>query len=150
MYKFYKHGYQIFIPWDVNVNIQIRRFNGEWSAWQSAHDKTDYLNNVCYELQQQINAIHGRIDNVQTHKLTDGSGFCQNLGSCNWNDVKTCGYYMGSSTTNAPEDSADWFMVHVIAHNDIWCEQIATAFATTQKRYVRYQTNGSWTAWRSL
>lgn len=150
MYKFYNHGYQIFIPWDVNVNIQIRRFNGEWNAWQSAHDKTTYLNNVCYELQQQIYAINGRINNVQTHVLTDPSGHCRNLGACDWNNVKTCGYFMGSNTTNAPENSADWFMVHVMSHNDIWCEQIATAFASTRKRYIRHQTNGSWTAWRSL
>ena len=105
--------------------------NGTWAPWREFIDSA-------------------QLNNVQTHKLSDNSGFCRNLGACNWNDVNTCGYYMGSNTTNAPENSADWFMVQVIAHNGIWCEQIATAFATTQKRYIRYQTNGSWTAWRSL
>lgn len=97
-----------------------------------------------------INEINTRELNGQQYKLSDNYGYCQNLHGCNWNDVKRCGYYMGASTTNAPENSSDWFMVHVMAHNDIWCEQIATAFSSTQKRYIRYQLNGSWTAWRSL
>ena len=115
-----------------NTKMYIRgREDGRWAPWREFIDSA-------------------QLNNTQTHKLSDNSGFCQNLGSCNWNNVKTCGYYMGAGTTNAPENSADWFMVHVIAHNEIWCEQIATAFATTQKRYIRYQTNGSWTTWRSL
>ena len=150
-YNNHNHGYQICIPWDANINISERRFNGSWTAWGSVHDKTSYLNNVCSQLQVQINDLHSRIDSaVASYKFTDSSGNCQNLGSVDWNTVKRSGYFMGSGTTNAPENSGDWFMVKVMAHNSIWCEQIATAFATTQKRYIRYQTNGSWTAWRSL
>ena len=131
-------GHQIATAWHDNATYIRRKINGTFDEWRRLVE-----NSITDNLQNQLN-------NVQTHRLSDGSGFCQNLGSCNWNEVKKCGYYMGSNTTNAPENSADWFMVHVIAHNDIWCEQIATAFASTQKRYVRYQTNGSWTAWRSL
>lgn len=131
-------GHQIATAWHSNEMYIRRKINGTFDGWRRLVE-----NPITDNLQNQLN-------NVQTHRLSDGSGFCQNLGSCDWNEVKKCGYYMGSNTTNAPENSADWFMVHVIAHNDIWCEQIATAFATTQKRYIRYQTNGSWTAWRSL
>lgn len=131
-------GHQIATAWHDNATYIRRKINGTFDGWRRLVE-----NSITDNLQNQLN-------NVQTHRLTDGSGFCQNLGSVDWNTVKRTGYYMGSNTTNAPENSADWFMVHVMAHNDIWCEQIATAFATTQKRYVRYQLNGTWTAWRSL
>ena len=140
-----KWGHQIATAWHSNEVYIRRKSNGTFDGWRKLVEQAA-LDNV-YE---HVGYTQGLINNVQKHKLSDDSGFCQNLSSCNWNNVKTCGYYMGSGTTNAPENSADWFMVHVIAHNQIWCEQIATAFTSTQKRYVRYQLNGSWTAWRSL
>ena len=140
-----KWGHQIATAWHDNAVYIRRKNNGTFDGWRRLVEQAA-LDNV-YE---HVAYTQGLINNVQTHKLSDGSGFCQNLGSCNWNEVKKCGYYMGSNTTNAPENSGDWFMVHVIAHNDIWCEQIATAFSSTLKRYVRYQLNGTWTAWRRL
>lgn len=132
-------GHQIATAWHDNATYIRRKINGTFDGWRRLVE-----NSITDEL-------HRRIDSaVASYKFTDSDGNCQNLGSVDWNTVKRSGYFMGSGTTNAPENSGDWFMVKVMAHNSIWCEQIATAFATTQKRYIRYQTNGSWTAWRSL
>jgi hypothetical protein len=139
-------GHQIATAWHSEEQHIRRKVNGTYQGWRKVAEVTNEINSLI----AKDDEINTRLNNAQTYKLTDGNGFCQNLGSVNWNTVKRTGYYMGSNTTNAPENSTDWFMVHVIAHNDIWCEQIATAFSSTQKRYVRYQLNGTWTAWRSL
>lgn len=114
------------------------------------HSTGDFINKNSVSLQGLNDAIYTINQNHQTYRLTDGHGFCQNVSSTDCNYIKRTGYFMGSGMTNTPDNSTDWFFIECIAHNDTWCQQIATAFATTQKRYIRHQTNGSWTAWRSL
>lgn len=108
----------------------------------SLNTKTDNTNTSLSQLTTTVN-------NGQRHKLTDNSGYCINVGSADCNTLKTTGKYMGQNMVNAPI-SGQWFFIDVTAHNNIWCEQIATAFAYDQSKYIRYQLNGTWQPWRSL
>lgn len=121
------------------INNNIATLN---SGVSSLNTKTDNTNT-------SLNQLTTTVNNGQRHKLTDNSGYCINVGSVDCNTLKTTGKYMGSNMINAPI-SGQWFFIDVTAHNNIWCEQIATAFAYDQSKYIRYQLNGTWQPWRSL
>lgn len=81
-------------------------------------------------------------------KFTGIGGTAQAASTNDWNTaggMKT-GIYMGSSMSNAPNNSANWFFVLHMVHNDKYQRQLAFDFFSLDI-YTRRMDNGTWGAW---
>lgn len=81
-------------------------------------------------------------------KFTGIGGTAQAASTSDWNTaggMKT-GIYMGSNMSNAPNNSANWFFVLHMVHNDLYQRQLAFDFFSLDI-YTRRMDNGTWGAW---
>lgn len=81
-------------------------------------------------------------------KFSGIGGTAQAASTSDWNTaggMKT-GIYMGSSMSNAPNNSANWFFVLHMVHNDLYQRQLAFDFFSLDI-YTRRMDNGTWGAW---
>lgn len=72
-----------------------------------------------------------------------------------WNNALDNGWYMGASTSNSPDGTAQWFLGTVEAHGSSgWRTQTVHAFtvdgASNTYTWRRAQNNGTWEAWYKL
>ncbi|WP_018885087.1 pyocin knob domain-containing protein [Paenibacillus massiliensis] len=80
---------------------------------------------------------------VQTVRTTDGS-LAINITGQDLNTIRSTGWYMGSSMTNAP--TSEWYWVEIIRHNDAWEVQNAYCF-NRHSFYQRIKMNGTFGPW---
>lgn len=76
-----------------------------------------------------------------------------NVNSTDLNDLTTSGFYDGSTLTNSPDGSANWFYVIVQRHTNAngYCVQYAfTLAAASPAFYVRSQTATTWNSWQLI
>ena len=81
-------------------------------------------------------------------KFSGIGGTAQAASTSDWNTaggMKT-DIYMGSSMSNATNNSANWFFVLHMVHNDLYQRQLAFDFFSLDI-YTRRMDNGTWGAW---
>ena len=108
----------------------------------------------CFPQYEQSVEVSGRLF-VQNQdildKFTGIGGTAQAASTSDWNtagDMKT-GIYMGSNMSNAPNNSANWFFVLHMAHNDKYQRQVAFDFFSINI-FTRRMDNGTWGAWEQV
>lgn len=81
-------------------------------------------------------------------KFTGIGGVAKSAQTSDWNTAceTLSGIYMGSNMSNAPNNSANWFFVLHMAHNDLYQRQLAFDFFSLDI-YTRRMDNGTWGAW---
>ena len=84
-------------------------------------------------------------------KFTGIGGVARSAATSSWNTAcKTLsGIYMGSNMSNAPGNSANWFFVLHMAHNDKYQRQLAFDFFSLNI-WTRRMDNGTWGAWEQV
>lgn len=84
-------------------------------------------------------------------KFTGIGGVARSASTSSWNTAcKTLsGIYMGSNMSNAPGNSANWFFVLHMAHNDKYQRQLAFDFFSLNI-WTRRMDNGTWGAWEQV
>ena len=84
-------------------------------------------------------------------KFTGIGGIAREAPTNNWNTAggTLSGIYMGSNMTNAPGNSANWFFVLHMAHNNLYQRQLAFDFFGLNI-YTRRMDNGAWGDWALL
>ena len=84
-------------------------------------------------------------------KFTGIGGAAKSAATSNWNTACgiLTGIYMGSNMSNAPGNSANWFFVLHMVHNDKYQRQLAFDFFSTQI-WTRRMDNGTWGAWEQV
>ena len=84
-------------------------------------------------------------------KFTGIGGIAREAPTNNWNTAcgTLSGLYMGSNMTNAPGNSANWFFVLHIAHNNLYQRQLAFDFFGLNI-YTRRMDNGNWSSWQRI
>lgn len=84
-------------------------------------------------------------------KFTGIGGVAKAATTNDWNTACTTisGLYMGSNMTNAPGNSANWFFVLHIAHNNLYQRQLAFDFFGLNI-YTRRMDNGNWGPWQRI
>ena len=103
--------------------------NGTWAPWRELVDESQ-IYNVC-----ETNGAVKVITNIDLKNLKD------------------TGFYNGSSLTNSPDSSIDWWYVEVMQHSNLngYVYQIATSLANAEiVKYHRQCQGGTWGSWRSL
>lgn len=97
-----------------------------------------------YVTANKLNSTVGPMDNWQKYKLTQDNGQAKPY-SGDINNLKTAGDYYSTSTTNAPDGGARWFIRVMVSGSIV--EQMAYA-DTWNMMYDRTFKNNSWTAWQ--
>jgi hypothetical protein len=72
--------------------------------------------------------------------------YCTSISD--WNAANYNGWFMGVNAANAPVGG--WVYGLTIAHNSIWCVQLAWPFASGYPEgamHYRHQSNGGWDSW---
>lgn len=84
-------------------------------------------------------------------KFTGIGGVARSASTSSWNTAcKTLsGIYMGSNMSNAPGNSANWFFVLHMAHNDKYQRQLAFDFFSLNI-WTRRMDNGTWGSWEQV
>lgn len=84
-------------------------------------------------------------------KFTGIGGIAREAPTNNWNTAggTLSGLYMGSSMSNAPGNSTNWFFVLHIAHNALYQRQLAFDFFSLNI-WTRRMDNGTWSAWEQV
>lgn len=105
----------------------------------------------CFPQHDQSVEIDGRlfVNNEDiVSKFTGIGGVAKSAQTSDWNTAcdTLSGIYMGSSMSNAPNNSANWFFVLHMAHNDLYQRQLAFDFFSLDI-YTRRMDNGTWGAW---
>jgi hypothetical protein len=116
---------QILVPYWADFVFMRRRHQGTWQPW--------------VQMFPVVAAVPAR--------LGDNCNFVDD-----WNQAITNGFYMNSSGTNGPAGGV-WTKGVVTAHNPSWTEQEVHCFTDgshPQRRYRRFQNNGSWGAWNAV
>jgi len=108
----------------------------------------------CFPQYEQSVEVSGRLF-VQNQdildKFTGIGGTAQAASTSDWNTaggMKT-GIYMGSSMSNAPNNSANWFFVLHMVHNAKYQRQVAFDFFSINI-FTRRMDNGTWGAWEQV
>lgn len=108
----------------------------------------------CFPQYDQSVEVSGRLF-VQNQdildKFTGIGGTAQAASTSDWNTaggMKT-GIYMGSSMSNAPNNSANWFFVLHMVHNAKYQRQVAFDFFSINI-FTRRMDNGTWGAWEQV
>lgn len=108
----------------------------------------------CFPQYDQSVEVSGRLF-VQNQdildKFTGIGGTAQAASTSDWNTaggMKT-GIYMGSSMSNAPNNSANWFFVLHMVHNAKYQRQVAFDFFSLNI-FTRRMDNGTWGAWEQV
>lgn len=81
-------------------------------------------------------------------KFTGIGGTAQAASTSDWDTaggMKT-GIYMGSNMSHAPENSANWFYVFHMVHNNLYQRQVAYDFFGIDM-WTRRKDNGTWYPW---
>ena len=79
-----------------------------------------------------------------------------NVNSTDLNNLKTAGLYDGSSLTNSPDGTANWFYIIVQQHSAFvsgtneWVQQFAFGLNPGTGHWIRTETGGTWNAWRQV
>ena len=105
----------------------------------------------CFPQYDQSVEIDGRlfVNNEDiVSKFTGIGGVAKSAQTSDWNTAceTLSGIYMGSNMSNAPNNSANWFFVLHMAHNDLYQRQLAFDFFSLDI-YTRRMDNGTWGAW---
>ena len=109
----------------------------------------------CFPQYDQSVEIAGRlfVNNEDiVSKFTGIGGVARLAPTSDWNTAcqTLSGIYMGSSMSNAPNNSSNWFFVLHMAHNDKYQRQIAFDFFSI-KVWTRRMDNGNWdSSWTEL
>lgn len=105
----------------------------------------------CFPQYDDSVEVSGRLF-VQNQDILDKfsgiGGTAQAASTSDWNTaggMKT-GIYMGSNMSNAPNNSANWFYVLHMVHNNLYQRQLAFDFFSIDI-YTRRMDNGTWGAW---
>lgn len=108
----------------------------------------------CFPQYDQSVEVSGRLF-VQNQDILDKfsgiGGTAQAASTSDWNTaggMKT-GIYMGSSMSNAPNNSANWFFVLHMVHNAKYQRQVAFDFFSINI-FTRRMDNGTWGAWEQV
>ena len=108
----------------------------------------------CFPQYEQSVEVSGRLF-VQNQDILDKfsgiGGTAQAAPTSDWNTaggMKT-GIYMGSSMSNAPNNSANWFFVLHMVHNAKYQRQVAFDFFSINI-FTRRMDNGTWGAWEQV
>lgn len=108
----------------------------------------------CFPQYEQSVEVSGRLF-VQNQDILDKfsgiGGTAQAASTSDWNTaggMKT-GIYMGSSMSNAPNNSANWFFVLHMVHNAKYQRQVAFDFFSINI-FTRRMDNGTWGAWEQV
>lgn len=108
----------------------------------------------CFPQHDQSVEVSGRLF-VQNQDILDKfsgiGGTAQAASTSDWNTaggMKT-GIYMGSSMSNAPNNSANWFFVLHMVHNAKYQRQVAFDFFSINI-FTRRMDNGTWGAWEQV
>lgn len=108
----------------------------------------------CFPQYDQSVEVSGRLF-VQNQDILDKfsgiGGTAQAASTSDWNTaggMKT-GIYMGSSMSNAPNNSSNWFFVLHMVHNDKYQRQLAFDFFSINI-FTRRMDNGTWGAWEQV
>jgi hypothetical protein len=117
------------------------------------HDYTDRVNSV----NGQTGAINLTLPDLSGEIPLGGlpsrlRELCMSVND--WDNALSNGWYMGETTTNAPESSGSWFMGTVIAHNTQWVTQTLHQFsgdtASNTQSWRRQKNNNIWGTWERL
>ena len=84
-------------------------------------------------------------------KFTGIGGAAKAAPTSDWNTAGgiLTGIYMGSSMSNAPNNSSNWFFVLHMVHNDKYQRQLAFDFFSLNI-FTRRMDNGTWGAWEQV
>lgn len=84
-------------------------------------------------------------------KFTGIGGAAKAAPTSDWNTAGgiLTGIYMGSSMSNAPNNSSNWFFVLHMVHNDKYQRQLAFDFFSLNI-FTRRMDNGIWGAWEQV
>lgn len=84
-------------------------------------------------------------------KFTGIGGVARSAATSSWNTAcgTLGGIYMGSNMSNAPGNSANWFFVLHMAHNDKYQRQLAFDFFSLNI-WTRRMDNGTWGSWEQV
>lgn len=84
-------------------------------------------------------------------KFTGIGGIARSAPTSDWNTAggTLSGIYMGSNMSHAPANSANWFFVLHMAHNNLYQRQLAFDFFGLSI-YTRRMDNGTWGDWALL
>ena len=84
-------------------------------------------------------------------KFTGIGGIARSAATSNWNTACgiLTGIYMGSNMSNAPGNSANWFFVLHMVHNDKYQRQLAFDFFSLNI-WTRRMDNGTWGSWEQV
>lgn len=84
-------------------------------------------------------------------KFTGIGGAAKAAPTSDWNTAGgiLTGIYMGSSMSNAPNNSSNWFFVLHMVHNDKYQRQVAFDFFSLNI-FTRRMDNGTWGAWEQV
>lgn len=84
-------------------------------------------------------------------KFTGIGGAAKAAPTSDWNTAGgiLTGIYMGSSMSNAPNNSSNWFFVLHMVHNNKYQRQVAFDFFSLNI-FTRRMDNGTWGAWEQV
>lgn len=108
----------------------------------------------CFPQYDDSVEIDGRlfVDNEDiVSKFTGIGGAAKSAETSDWDTACgiLTGIYMGSNMSNAPNNSANWFFVLHMVHNDKYQRQLAFDFFSLDI-YTRRMDNGSWGSWSKI
>ena len=108
----------------------------------------------CFPQYDQSVEIDGRlfVNNEDiVSKFTGIGGAAKAAPTSDWNTAGgiLTGIYMGSSMSNAPNNSSNWFFVLHMVHNNKYQRQVAFDFFSLNI-FTRRMDNGTWGAWEQV
>ena len=108
----------------------------------------------CFPKYEQSAEIAGRLfvnDEDIVSKFTGIGGAAKAAPTSDWNTAGgiLTGIYMGSSMSNAPNNSSNWFFVLHMVHNNKYQRQVAFDFFSLNI-FTRRMDNGTWGAWEQV
>lgn len=147
--------------WNIQVLLTDKFGSTTYNATLSRGMPIVYFDRIksstgfnCFPQYNQSVEVSGRLF-VQNQDILDKfsgiGGTAQAASTSDWNTaggMKT-GIYMGSSMSNAPNNSANWFFVLHMVHNAKYQRQVAFDFFSINI-FTRRMDNGTWGAWEQV
>lgn len=147
--------------WDLQVLLTDRFGSAIYSATLSRGMPIIFFDRIksstgfnCFPQYEQSVEIDGRlfVNNEDiVSKFTGIGGAAKAAPTSDWNTAGgiLTGIYMGSSMSNAPNNSSNWFFVLHMVHNNKYQRQVAFDFFSLNI-FTRRMDNGTWGAWEQV
>jgi len=143
-------GFQVLYGYVSGKPVQyVRYFTGTvWGAWEKFATTADLTAHANDAVAHITATERTKWNDGQLQKLTELGGYSLSANNMDLNNLKTTGFYYGSSLVNAPGGTSGWILVHAVSQSYLVQEfTVNTNTAIGVRRFWRVFFNGTWLSW---